>query len=666
MGIDASVAQQLTRCGEPWCGRCQGTFSSGRAATLVQVAKEVGEKHPEEELVFALTDAFVGSEFEESADFSLFEVMEILGVEYVVVRGQLIGRATKSIPFQVHQDEEVLLVLRTISVSLHSFAEQLYALLREACVRDRPALFGVFLSARHRTVLRIAPLNAESRCAKCQSPVPTGLEELLSAGAPCSRCGGTALDPEHPHALCDHCHGLAIVLPVHRWRLGQILLPDPELTGRTLVQALEGCQDGLSDLVRERLQILCEGGLGDLPLVLPRYLLSHGESVLLELVRSALVDSCNLQIILAECDSLFTIPRDRLVLRRLLEQLVRRRIGATLFGNARSPDTEAESNPISEAPGVAFSAEQSPTRGSDREMPDDRFTVKIAEGRGWRAGEILLQRGALHQVAGPIGAGKSTLLMNLFYALYEEQNSISAKAHFISWHSMHTSSAPRELGREDRVEALSLMQAANLQRAFARLIAAGKDARLSGVDARQIEDVLTRGEALRTPIPLSFHGVSLPEIAALDSEQLRDLTTVDRDTAELLDALIECGVGSIPLNTPCAELSAGERSACKIALWMAKSSSAQRTNLARRKKARSTGEAWSQQILLLDHPFLGTSLAESKLIEWLFERILGNGATIVATGNEEILTRVASWRHECNRLTSVVVSHSCGQKKLLL
>jgi len=467
--------------------------------------------------------------------------------------------------------------------------------------------------------------------------------------APCGGCGGTRLGPEARSVLWQ---GQPICA------LGA--MAPPELAA-FLAEAPDGpvLQPIRADLLA-RCGLMAELGLGHLAFDRPAPTLSQGEARRLRLLSLALGELRGLLVVLDE-PSAGLHPREVQGLLRVLRRLRDRGQTVVVVEHdallARAADWLVDLGP---GPGTAggevlWSGPPAALLASGPETATKRWLAGRADrperlpraGTGGVALEHLtrhnlrdltfdLRLGALNVVSGPSGAGKTSLLEEIVARLRASHRIVMVDA------------AP--IGRTPRSNAATYSGAFDLIR---DLFAGTPEAKAQGLgkghftfntaggrcEACEGAGVLEVGmrhlgrvelvcdacagqrfhaEVLAVP----FRGRSIAEVLGGSIQEAAGLFADQPKLSRILGALLDCGLGYLPLGQPATTLSGGEAQRVKLATELARAGSA-------------------PALIVLDEPTTGLHAADVAVLLGAWDRLLQAGHTLLVADNDPEVVRAA-------------------------
>lgn len=474
--------------------------------------------------------------------------------------------------------------------------------------------------------------------------------------SPCTACGGARLKPE----------ALAVT-----WRGRRIT----ELAGLTATQlhafldgvAAEGAERAVLEPLRADLQARCalmaDLGLGYLSFDRPAPSLSLGEVQRLRLLNLALGELRGLLVVLDEPSAgLHPAEVDRLlaVLRRLCAR------GQTVVvvehdaRIARAADwlIDLGPGPGSEGGGLLWSGPSQALMDSNLDTPTARWLAgrEGTPAHAPRSGRSRLPvgpfvrnnlqsvtfelvRGALNVVGGFSGSGKTTLLQ-------ETVAQLQAGDAFTRIVAVDAS----PIGRTPRSNAATYSGAFDLIRDLFAATPAAKAAGLgkghftfntpggrceacggagiTEVGMRHLGSVeLTCGSCNGTRfhgdvLAVTWRGRSIAEVLEGGIAEAAAFFADQPRLKRILSALVDCGLGYLPLGQPATTLSGGEAQRVKLA-----------TELARAGKGAA--------LIVLDEPTTGLHAADVRVLLEAWDRLLEAGHTLLVADNDPLVRRAA-------------------------
>lgn len=211
---------------------------------------------------------------DDEADASLRERCEWLGSERALV-GKRLLRVEEIVS---DGGEPVIAVVQVGSdiTQLHKETSRWFA-------RGGGALRLVHFTARAAEGTELGVLNGSWCCPKCAQVFPEPSRTLLDNEPSCSTCGGKGwlLGDTARLVACRDCDGFGLLTDMARYQLYGVPLRH---VATLSFQEFATKVTLLPELLRNRLQMIIEGGFGRYPLGTPVGLLSQGERALLALV----------------------------------------------------------------------------------------------------------------------------------------------------------------------------------------------------------------------------------------------------------------------------------------------------------------------------------------------------------------------------------------------
>lgn len=125
-------------------------------------------------------------------------------------------------------------------------------------------------------------------------------------------------------------------------------------------------------------------------------------------------------------------------------------------------------------------------------------------------------------------------------------------------------------------------------------------------------------------LEIRLHGVNIAEVLGMSVQGARDLFADDAEVARHLDALLDVGLGYIPLGQPATELSGGE---------------AQRVKLASELRRAQRGDT----LYLLDEPTSGLHPADADRLFGHLQSLVDSGNTVVVVEHDMRIVAQADW-----------------------
>jgi len=308
-------------------------------------------------------------------DITLSEQCELLGAERAVVDGALLRPEDA-------KDARGEPVINLISAPLRD------EISREVNLwfsRGGGTLRLVHFDSRGAIGREIAKVFRGWRCSGCGASLAELTRDFTEDAEACKRCRGEGWISveDDRRVVCDDCDGFALNSPLGDYEFaGTKLRHVWSRSFRDVTARLRSLTHGISALDQARLETLCESGLADYPIGMPRDLLSKGERALLTLISAKLsglsgatlaIDQGNLGI---DSETLSAVLKGGMEPRALLV--------APKWVGARSDN---------------------PALASDAEV-----TLRDVERGPLQVESLTFDIGSLVMIKGGIGTGKSLLL----------------------------------------------------------------------------------------------------------------------------------------------------------------------------------------------------------------------------------------------------------------
>lgn len=550
------------------------------------------------DLVLPLEGFLVASVGDDQETLSLKERCELLGVERAVVGERL----TRVDDLNNEEGEAVLAVIA--SNQRASLEEEIDRWFRRGGSELNIRLYP----DRSSHGVLVGSVSRSWRCPSCSRALESPSRQDLSKLPPCERCRGDGwILSEGRYVACRDCEGFGSCASVRNFSFQEISLSSlAALSFRELlVRIRQGISTDASALLRQKLEIVCDGGLGDYPLGAAVEMMSQGERSIVSAVVVALsrlsdvslvVDGESLGMGVSEEIPVALRPFVKVVIPETRHIPARRRV---------------------QAEGVALdlrAIERGPLS-----IPRISFPI-----------------GGITSIRGPVGSGK-TLLLATIAERFSKRNKLAHLCLFPGLKRCH-----RIAGIEEGYE--FVLDLVGLSEEIAHEITRTRAAKEAGL---QIKDALFQSSSFRcaecsgsaivsqggpcsrcggaifdgriTNLPLL--GSSVGEVLTMPLRDLVHLAWGGSTTIAVIERLIQHGMGDLRLSSsaqavspPAARFLAVEARLCRVL-----PSSAQGKGGAQRARG---------ELVLLDGPRVMTSYQESAVLESL-DRLRSEGATVL-------------------------------------
>ncbi len=530
------------------------------------------------------------------------------------------------------------------------------------------------------------PLASRPWCARCALVLPQPTPGLFTRGSvlgACERCGGRGrLDG----ATCGDCEGLGLRSEARAWRLlGQDIgawwaeaASEALERLRRLPEDVDASRlaplQGVHGQALAALEALCDLGLGYLALGRSFDSLSSGERRRARLAARLAAPMPGVLYLLDEpFEGLHPGDLDGLlsVLRRLRAQ------GAGVWVAGHEPRVlEAAEWVVELGPGAGLHGGRLVAQGTPEQLRDHPtatvarwlsgrwplparrsrrvetwLRVEGAEARNLRGFDVAIPLGALTAVVGPSGSGKSTLLFEVLAAAVGGEGGAGVGrvqgARALAGVETFRAEPPPRNPRSVVATAVGIFD--DLRAHFAALpearmrgwkagrfsfnAAGGRCERCRGEGTVPVEPAWLQEERMTCPacegrrydegtLGVRWRGLSIADVLALRVEEAAPLFEALPRVARTLQALLQVGLGHVPLGRSVASLSAGEMQRLRLA-----------TLLGRRRRKGT--------LLLLDEPASGLHPADVDRLVAVFDALLDEGHTVVVTDHRLRLAAVA-------------------------